>query len=227
MKKVIVALDFAHTDEAIDMVKQIGEGLEWVKIGMEAFYSDPLILERVQKLNLKVFLDLKLHDIPNTVSKSMNVLSKKSVDMTNVHCLGGSEMMTAAKKAFNHPEQSLLGVTQLTSSSEEQIQTEQGVKESLENSVLRLARLAKNSGLNGIVCSALEVQKIKLELGSDFKCICPGIRFPEDKKSDQKRVVDPATAKQLGCDFIVMGRSITKASDPRQAFLKAKQEFEG
>ena len=175
---------------------------------------------------MKIFLDLKLHDIPNTVASALASLMDLGVDMTNVHCLGGKKMMMAAKEV-SRERLSLIGVTQLTSSSEEQLKEEMSLDISLEESVISLASLAKESGLNGVVCSSFEAKNIKEKLGTNFQTVCPGIRFEEDSKDDQVRVATPSYAREQGVDFAVIGRSITKSENPKEKFLRAQLDLRG
>lgn len=226
MGEVIVALDVENRRKAEKAIGQLGSELKWVKVGMQLYYKEgPDVVKSIKDSGLKVFLDLKLHDIPNTVSLAMKSLVGLGVDMTNLHCLGGSRMMREAKEMVGE-SLSLIGVTQLTSSSEEQIKEEMKLQCSLEDSVESLAGLAKQAGLNGVVCSAFEAANVKEKLGSSFTTVCPGIRFKEDDPGDQIRVATPDFAAQNGVDYLVMGRSILKSSNPKASLERAYQLLE-
>lgn len=218
--KVIVALDVDDEVNLSLLLKHLeGQGV-WVKIGMEIFYSlGPTVIQEAKDRGLKVFLDLKLHDIPNTVGHGIKSLSKLKVDMLNVHAAGGLEMMKKGMEALKDLPNSpfLIGVTQLTSTSSEQMNQEQGIPGEISESVLRYALLAKNAGLNGVVSSPLEVAAIKKLCGEDFLTITPGIRPLGAMKDDQKRTTTPAEALALGTNFMVIGRPITQAHNPREA----------
>lgn len=228
MKEVILALDVPSREEAKKLVKAAGPQLNWVKIGMQLYYKEgPAIVKEMKDLGVKVFLDLKLHDIPNTVRSALLSLLSLEVDMTNVHCMGGAKMLWEAGQAVEGSNCQLIGVTQLTSSSEEQIKNELGLRISLEESVKSLATLAKMNGLTGVVCSAFEASVVKHELGQEFSCVCPGIRFDSDDKNDQVRVATPDFAVRNGADYLVMGRSIHKASDPKAKLEEALELIAG
>lgn len=229
MKDVIVALDFKNKEEALNFLNNFEESI-YVKIGMELFYSEgPEIVREIKEMGHKIFLDLKFHDIPNTVAGAMRSCLSLGVDMINLHASGGSQMMTAAmeeaKKADKMPL--VIAVTVLTSMDEKTMKEELHVESSVEEAVLSYAKLTKKSGLQGIVCSALEVKKIKEVMGKDFLTVTPGIRPLESTAGDQSRVVTPAMARELGSDYIVVGRPITKAENPREAYEKIKNEFLG
>ncbi|KHD86194.1 orotidine-5'-phosphate decarboxylase [Heyndrickxia ginsengihumi] len=233
MFKPIIALDFSSWPEAKRFLSLFDSESLYVKVGMELFYqTGPKVIEELKEMGHDIFLDLKLHDIPNTVHKAMKGLAQLDVNMVNVHAAGGLEMMEAAVSGLNEGTKQgkerplIIAVTQLTSTSEEQMQKEQGIKGSLKDSVLRYAALAHQAGLDGVVCSALEACEIRNHIGSQFLSITPGIRFAGDELSDQKRVVTPALAKEYGSSAIVVGRSITKAADPYQAYRKMKQLWE-
>lgn len=235
MTKPIIALDFASQKEVADFLEQFphDESL-FVKVGMELFYQEgPAIVKWLNSLGHSIFLDLKLHDIPNTVEKAMYGLGKMGVAMTNVHAAGGKRMMEAAKKgleagakAADHPQPLLIAVTQLTSTTEEEMQSDQQVSVSLLDSVKHYAKLTAAAGLNGVVCSAKEAKMIKEATSSDFQTICPGIRLAGDAADDQRRVMTPKDAMKNEADFIVVGRSVTQAAQPVAAYRRVLQELE-
>ncbi|EID5119720.1 orotidine-5'-phosphate decarboxylase [Listeria innocua] len=231
MNKPIIALDFQTYQEVEAFLAQFsGESLS-VKVGMELFYSNgPAIVEKIKQQNHAIFLDLKLHDIPNTVKSAMIGLAKLGVDMVNVHASGGKKMMEAAREGLEIGSTSgkrpkLIAVTQLTSTSETDMQKEQLVKASLLESVLHYSDLTKRAGLDGVVCSALEAEEIKLQNGSDFLRVTPGIRLASDATDDQIRVVTPKKARSIGSSNIVVGRSITRANDPVAAYNQVLKEW--
>ena len=201
----------------------------YVKIGMELFYSEgPEIVREIKKRGHKIFLDLKLHDIPNTVEKAMAALSRLDVDMCNVHAAGTKEMMEAAVRGLTREDGSrplLIAVTQLTSTSQERMQEELLIDEDLDKVVVKYAQNAREAGLDGVVCSPLEAGKIHQACGSDFLTVTPGVRFSDGSKDDQVRVTTPAGAKDLGSDYIVVGRPITKAEDPVKAYELCLSQF--
>lgn len=225
MNKTIVALDFASRDEAINFLKGFDKPV-YAKIGMELFYACGLeIIKEVKAMGHNVFLDLKLHDIPNTVRGGMRGLANLGVDIVNVHCAGGSEMMKAAIKGLEEGAKDgkrplCIAVTQLTSTSQEMMNNEQGIPGNVEDCVLRFAKLAKDSGMDGVVCSVHEAKSIHDVCGKDFLTVTPGIRLAEDSADDQKRIATPTYAKEQGCDFIVVGRSITKSENPQETYWK-------
>lgn len=222
----IIALDFPDFDSVKVFLERFpkGENL-YVKIGMELYYAcGAEIVSYVKSLGHSVFLDLKLHDIPNTVESAMRVLAKLGVDMTNVHAAGGVEMMAAAKRCFGD-EGVLIAVTQLTSTSQEQMQDNQNIQTTLEESVRHYARKTAEAGLDGVVCSAHEVISIKDATSSNFVCLTPGIRPAGSEIGDQKRVMTPSQAKAAGSDYIVVGRPITQAQDPYQAYQAIKSDW--
>lgn len=228
---VIIALDFPGKKEVETFLEPFYSRPVWVKVGMELFYEEgsPLITALKEK-ELRIFLDLKLHDIPTTVEKAMTRIAKLGVDMVNVHAAGGTEMMKAAIRgleagSMNGKRPICIAVTQLTSTSQEVLQNELLISETMEHTVGHYAKMAKESGLDGVVCSPLEVPHIKRECGSEFLAITPGIRLSGDEKNDQKRVADPAAAKELGSDYIVVGRSITKAYEPLKTYLNIEKEW--
>lgn len=224
MSEIIVALDVDSAEFALKICDLLSPDLKWVKVGMELYYSaGGELISEIKKRNLKIFLDLKIHDIPNTAKSAIKSINKYSVDMTNLHCAGGFEMMKEAKSVFAGAN--LIGVTQLTSTSEEVLNSELLINKTMEETVLHYARMAKEAGLQGVVCSALEAKMLKSKLGNEFKTICPGIRFDDEEIDDQKRVLSPRKAKELGADFLVMGRSITRSSDPHKQLQRAIKEI--
>lgn len=223
----VIALDFPTFEDVKEFLAKFPEAERlYVKIGMELYYAvGPEIVRYVKGLGHSVFLDLKLHDIPNTVKSAMRVLSQLGVDMTNVHAAGGVEMMAAAREGLGDGPV-LIAVTQLTSTSEEQMRDFQNIQTSLEESVVHYAKKTAEAGLDGVVCSAHEVAKIKKATGEDFVCLTPGIRPSGASTGDQKRVMTPADAAQIGSDYIVVGRPITQAQDPVTAYHSIKSEWE-
>ncbi len=229
MKDVIVALDFKNREDTMDLLKKFQEPI-YVKVGMELFYSaGPDIVREIKSMGHKVFLDLKFHDIPNTVKGAMRSCLSLGADMVNLHASGGSLMMKAAMEEANALKNPplVIGVTVLTSMDEQTLKSELNVNDKVEAAVLRLAAITLVSGLPGIVCSALEVAKVKKELGQDFLTITPGIRPKDASHGDQSRVVTPEMAREMGSDFIVVGRPITKADNPYRVYVKIKNEFLG
>lgn len=230
-KDVIIACDFAGRKETLAFLSKFEGRKPFVKIGMELFYAEgPDIVREIKARGHKVFLDLKLHDIPNTVKKSMAVLTKLDVDMVNVHAAGTSDMMRAALDGLTRQDGSrplLIAVTQLTSTSEERMQKELLISESLPETVLRYAENAKNSGLDGVVCSPLEAGSVKARCGAKFLTVTPGVRFADSKADDQSRIATPERARELGSDYIVVGRPITQAENPVAAYEKCIKEFLG
>ena len=222
----VIALDFP----SFEAVKQFlalfpAEESLYLKVGMELYYATgPEIVSYLKDLGHSVFLDLKLHDIPNTVKSAMKVLSNLGVDMTNVHAAGGVEMMKAAREGLGK-EAKLIAVTQLTSTSEEQMRDFQNIQTSLQESVIHYAKKTAEAGLDGVVCSAQEVKLIKEATNQDFICLTPGIRPADAAVGDQKRVMTPADAYQIGSDYIVVGRPITQATDPVAAYRAIKDEW--
>ncbi len=222
----IVALDFPFFEDVKTFLSYFPDDEKlYVKIGMELYYAvGPEIVRYVKELGHSVFLDLKLHDIPNTVKSAMKVLSHLGVDMTNVHAAGGVEMMQAAREGLGS-DAKLIAVTQLTSTSQEQMHDYQNIQTSLKESVVHYARKAAESGLDGVVCSAQEVKDIKIATSQDFICLTPGIRPKGSALGDQKRVMTPADAYQIGSDYIVVGRPITRAENPLEAYQTIKSEW--
>lgn len=227
MNKPIIALDFSSKQQVEDFLAQFDE-LLFVKIGMELFYQEgPELVRWIKSQGHEIFLDLKLHDIPNTVESAMQGIAKLGVDLTNVHAAGGIEMMQAAKRGLGDSAAKLIAVTQLTSTSEEQMHEDQLIYVSLEESVLHYAKQAKRAGLDGVVCSVLESSAISRACGEEFLKVTPGIRLAESEADDQKRVATPAAAKQQGSTHIVVGRAITKAENPAAAYSQIKTEWSG
>lgn len=228
-KDVIIACDFSGRAEVLDFLDKFEGRKPFVKIGMELFYAEgPQIVREIKARGHRIFLDLKLHDIPNTVKKAMSVLSALDIDMCNLHAAGTSAMMTAALEGLTRPDGTrplLIAVTQLTSTSEERMRAELLIGQSLEETVLHYAQNARRSGLDGIVCSPLEAGKVKAVCGSGFLTVTPGVRFADAAADDQVRITTPERARQLGSDFIVMGRPITAADDPVAAYERCLREF--
>ncbi|WP_411844019.1 orotidine-5'-phosphate decarboxylase [Salinicoccus sp. HZC-1] len=228
MKRPIIALDFGTMKEVKQFLSQFNEPL-FVKVGMELYLQNgPDIIREIREMGHDIFLDLKLYDIPNTVGKAMEGLGKLDVQMTNVHAQGGSAMMKRALESFKdgNPDGTLIAVTQLTSMNDSNVKEEQKSNLTLEDSVKHYALLAKHAGLDGVVSSPLESEMIHEYCGDDFLTITPGIRLQEDSKDDQIRVVTPAIANQLGTDYIVVGRSITKAADPVEKYRMVQVMWE-
>lgn len=230
-KDVIIALDFPGAKETYSFLDKFTGRKPFVKIGMELFYAEgPGIVKEIKNRGHKVFLDLKLHDIPNTVKGGMQSLRDLSVDMTNVHASGGIKMMKAAVEGLTREDGTrpiLIAVTQLTSTSQETMTEELLIDQPIADVVIKYAANAKAAGLDGVVCSPLEAGRIHDEIGADFMTVTPGIRFAGDAKGDQSRVTTPEKAKEIGSDYIVVGRSITGASDPVEAYERAMREFVG
>ncbi|MBQ1512121.1 MAG: orotidine-5'-phosphate decarboxylase [Erysipelotrichaceae bacterium] len=228
-REVIIACDFDDQEKLYDFLDLFRDKKPFVKIGMELFYGNgPQIVREIKRRGHKIFLDLKLHDIPNTVHKSMRKLAELNVDMVNVHAAGSIAMMEAAAKALREKNSDavLLAVTQLTSTTEEVMNKELWIDHPMEDTVRHYAMNAKAAGCQGVVCSPLEAAAVKEVCGEDFLTVTPGIRFADDDKGDQKRVTTPAKAKELGSSYIVVGRSITSAADPVKAYERACAEFE-
>ncbi|HFI0695329.1 TPA: orotidine-5'-phosphate decarboxylase [Streptococcus suis] len=222
----IIALDFAGREEVEAFLNEFpAQEKLYVKVGMELYYAEgPSIISYLKDCGHSIFLDLKLHDIPNTVESAMRVLAKLGVDMTNVHAAGGVEMMQAARRGLGS-DAVLIAVTQLTSTSEEQMRSDQNIQTSLQDAVVHYAQKAAQAGLDGVVCSANEVSLIKSATSSDFVCLTPGIRPAGGEVGDQKRVMTPAEAARIGSDYIVVGRPITRAENPYQTYLAIKEEW--
>lgn len=225
-KRPIIALDFASKVEVQSFLEQFPAHEKlYVKVGMELYYAEgPSIISYLKDCGHSIFLDLKLHDIPNTVESAMRVLAKLGVDMTNVHAAGGLEMMKAARRGLG-ADAVLIAVTQLTSTSEEQMRSDQNIQTSLQDAVVHYAQKAAQAGLDGVVCSAHEVALIKGATRSDFVCLTPGIRPAGGDVGDQKRVMSPTEAARIGSNYIVVGRPITRSENPYQAYLAIKEEW--
>lgn len=230
-KDVIIALDFENRVKTMAFLDQFTEEKPFVKIGMELFYAEgPQIVRDIKARGHKIFLDLKLHDIPNTVKKAMAVLSGLDVDMTNLHAAGTKAMMEAALEGLTRPDGTrpmLIAVTQLTSTSQERMESDLLIHEPLDKVVMHYAKCAAESGLAGIVCSPLEAGKVHETCGKDFVTVTPGVRFADGEVGDQVRVTTPAKAKEIGSDYIVVGRPITQAADPVVAYRRCVSEFVG
>ena len=230
-KDVIVACDFSSAEQVFKFLDRFTDRKPFVKIGMELFYAEgPQIVREIKARGHQIFLDLKLHDIPNTVKKAMAVLSGLDVDMCNVHAAGTSAMMKAALEGLTRPDGSrplLIAVTQLTSTDEESMRRELLIDRPLDETVMHYARNAMESGLDGVVCSPLESGKVHQVCGAGFVTVTPGVRFADGDVGDQKRVTTPARAKELGSDYIVVGRPITAAEDPVAAYNRCVEEFVG
>ena len=230
-KDVIIACDFASAEETFKFLDKFEGKKPFVKIGMELYYAEgPSIVREIKKRGHKIFLDLKLHDIPNTVKKAMAVLSRLDVDMTNLHAAGTRRMMEAAIEGLTKPDGTrpiLIAVTQLTSTDQETMENDLLIKEPIAEVVMHYAECAKNAGLDGVVCSPLEAGKVHERCGAGFVTVTPGVRFADGDKGDQKRVMTPAEAKKIGSDYIVVGRPITAAIDPVAAYERCCREFIG
>jgi len=231
-KDVIVALDFPTREETLAFLDRFPAGEKpFVKIGMELFYAQgPDIVREIKDRGHRIFLDLKLHDIPNTVGRAMAVLSRLDADMVNLHAAGGSEMMRAALEGLTRPDGSrplLIAVTQLTSTNAATLRDELLIETPMAETVLRYARNAADSGLDGVVCSPLEAAAVKERCGASFVTVTPGIRFAGGDAGDQKRIMTPENAAASGCDYLVMGRPITRDSDPAAAYRRAVAQFLG
>ena len=230
-KDVIIACDFASAEDTFRFLDNFTDKKPFVKIGMELFYAEgPSIVKEIKKRGHKIFLDLKLHDIPNTVKKSMAVLSNLDVDICNLHAGGTCRMMEAALEGLTRPDGTrplLIAVTQLTSTDQESMENDLLIKEPIDKVVMHYAHNAKKSGLDGVVCSPLEAGKVHEICGADFLTVTPGVRFADGDIGDQKRVMTPAQAKEIGSDYIVVGRPITAAADPVAAYNRCIEEFVG
>lgn len=230
-KDVIVACDFSSKQEVMSFLDKFQGKKPFVKIGMELFYAEgPSIVKEIKERGHKIFLDLKLCDIPNTVKKSMKVLSELDVDMTNLHAFGTKAMMEAAIEGLTRPDGTrpiLIAVTQLTSTSEERMKADQLINEPLEKVVMHYAKCASECGLDGVVCSPLEAGKVKETCGKDFVTVTPGVRFADGDVGDQVRITTPEKAKEIGSDYIVVGRPVTQAEDPVAAYERCVREFVG
>ncbi|MBR3485961.1 MAG: orotidine-5'-phosphate decarboxylase [Clostridia bacterium] len=232
-KDVIVACDFSSAEAVFSFLDRFAElsRKPFVKIGMELYYAEgPDIVREIKRRGHKIFLDLKLHDIPNTVKKAMAVLSRLDVDICNLHAAGASAMMRAAIEGLTREDGTrplLIAVTQLTSTDQETMERDLLIERPIDEVVMHYAATAANAGLDGVVCSPLEAQKVHEVCGKEFITVTPGIRFAEGERGDQKRVMTPADAKAIGSDYIVVGRPITAAEDPVGAYLRCVAEFCG
>ena len=230
-KDVIIACDFDSKEKTIAFLDKFTNQKPFVKIGMELFYAEgPEIIREIKSRGHKIFLDLKLHDIPNTVKKAMAVLSRLDVDMCNLHAGGTIKMMEAALEGLTRPDGTrplLIAVTQLTSTDQESMENDLLIKEPIDKVVMHYAENAKKAGLDGVVCSPLEAEKVHSTCGKEFVTVTPGVRFADGDVGDQKRVMTPAQAKEIGSDYIVVGRPITAAEDPVAAYDRCVREFIG
>ena len=229
-RDVIIACDFSSAAQTFDFLDLFDTGRKpFVKIGMELFYSEgPQIVREIKRRGHRIFLDLKLHDIPNTVRKAMKVLSGLDVDMCNVHAAGTIEMMRAALEGLTRPDGSrplLIAVTQLTSTSEERMRSELLIDAGINETIVKYASNAAEAGLDGVVCSPLEAGMVKEACGKGFLTVTPGIRFADSASDDQVRITTPAKARAIGSDYIVVGRPVTAAADPVQAYARCVKEF--
>ena len=228
-KDVIVACDFSSAQQVFDFLDKFEERKPFVKIGMELFYAEgPQIVREIKKRGHKIFLDLKLHDIHNTVKKSMSVLSSLDIDMCNVHAAGTINMMTAALEGLTRDDGSrplLIAVTQLTSTDRETMERDLLIHDEMDKVVMHYAHNALTAGLDGVVCSPQESGKVHQECGNSFLTVTPGVRFKDGDAGDQKRIMNPAEAKKAGSDYIVVGRPITSAADPVEAYERCIREF--
>ncbi|MBO4216806.1 MAG: orotidine-5'-phosphate decarboxylase [Clostridia bacterium] len=230
-KDVIIACDFANREQVLSFLELFREEKPFVKIGMELFYAEgPAVVREIKSRGHKIFLDLKLHDIPNTVKKAMAVLSALDVDIVNLHCAGTTAMMTAALEGLTRPNGTrplLIGVTQLTSTDQQSMERDLLIREPIDKVVSHYALTAKKAGLDGVVCSPMEAEKVHEICGKDFLTVTPGIRFADGDRGDQRRVMTPKDARKAGADFIVVGRPITAAEDPVAAYKRCVAEFLG
>ena len=230
-RDVIIACDFSSAAETYAFLDKFQDEKPFVKIGMELFYAEgPAIVREIKRRGHRIFLDLKLHDIPNTVKKSMSVLSRLDVDMCNLHAAGTIEMMKAALEGLTRPDGTrplLIAVTQLTSTSEERMRNDLLIDHNINDVVVHYAKNAKVAGLDGVVCSPLEAGIVKEACGAEFMTVTPGIRFADGEVGDQVRITTPEKAREIGSDYIVVGRPITAAEDPVAAYQRCVREFCG
>ncbi|MBE5756315.1 MAG: orotidine-5'-phosphate decarboxylase [Clostridia bacterium] len=228
-KDVIIACDFDSKEKVMNFLSLFKDKKPFVKIGMELYYAEgPAIVKELKENGHKIFLDLKLHDIPNTVKKAMAVLSRLDVDMCNLHASGATQMMKGALEGLTRPDGTrpiLIGVTQLTSTDQETMERDLLIKEPIDKVVMHYALTAKNAGLDGVVCSPLEAEKVHDVCGKEFVTVTPGIRFADGDVGDQKRIMTPKEARRIGSDYIVVGRPITAAEDPVAAYERCVREF--
>ncbi len=230
-KDVIIACDFDSAEKTFEFLDKFTDKKPFVKIGMELYYAEgPRIVKEIKKRGHKIFLDLKLHDIPNTVKKSMAVLSRLDVDMTNLHAAGTINMMKGALEGLTRADGTrpiLIAVTQLTSTDQESMERDLLIKENIADVVMHYAKNAAIAGLDGVVCSPLEAGIVHKTCGENFITVTPGVRFSDGEVGDQKRVMTPSEARKIGSDYIVMGRPITQAENPVEAYERALKEFLG
>ena len=230
-RDVIIACDFASREQTMNFLEKFQDEKPFVKIGMELYYAEgPQIVKDIKARGHKIFLDLKLHDIPNTVKKAMAVLSRLDVDICNLHCAGTINMMKAAIEGLTRPDGTrplLIGVTQLTSTDQESMEKDLWINQPIDEVIMHYAECAKEAGLDGVVCSPLEAGKVHERCGASFLTVTPGVRFADGDVGDQKRVTTPAKANELGSDYIVVGRPITAAEDPVAAYRRCMKEFVG
>ena len=228
-KDVIIACDFDNAKDTLEFLDKFQDQKPYIKIGMELFFSEtPEIVREIKRRGHKIFLDLKLHDIPNTVKKTMAALSKLDIDMVNVHCAGTTAMMKAALEGLIREDGTrpiLIAVTQLTSTDQEAMEKDLLIHGDIKDVVMHYAKTAKNAGLDGVVCSPAEAEKVHEECGADFLTVTPGIRFADSAADDQKRVMTPQQAREIGADYIVVGRPITQAADPVAVYERCVREF--
>lgn len=230
-RDVIIACDFGSAEETFRFLDLFAgeERKPFLKVGMELFYAEgPAVVREIKRRGHRIFLDLKLHDIPNTVHRAMAVLSRLDVDMCNVHAAGTVEMMRAAREGLTRPDGTrplLIAVTQLTSTSEERMRRELLVGATMEETIVHYARNAREAGLDGVVCSPLEAGMVHAACGAEFLTVTPGVRFADGEAADQVRVTTPARAREIGSDFIVVGRPVTRATDPVEAYRRCVAEF--
>lgn len=230
-RDVIIACDFSSKEQVLNFLDKFTATKPFVKIGMELFYAEgPEIVREIKARGHRIFLDLKLHDIPNTVKKAMSVLRNLDVDMCNVHAAGTIDMMRAAREGLTREDGTrplLIAVTQLTSTSEERMQRELLIDATINDTIIKYALNTREAGLDGVVCSPLEAAMVKQACGTDFMTVTPGVRFADGEVGDQVRITTPARAREIGSDYIVVGRPITQAADPVAAYERCLEEFLG
>ena len=230
-KDVIIACDFSSKEQVLGFLDRFTETKPFVKIGMELFYAEgPSIVREIKARGHKIFLDLKLHDIPNTVKKAMSVLRNLNVDMCNVHAAGTIDMMRAAVEGLTREDGTrplLIAVTQLTSTSEERMRGELLIDATINDTIVKYALNTRQAGLDGVVCSPLEAAMVKQACGEAFMTVTPGVRFADGEAGDQVRITTPARAREIGSDYIVVGRPVTQAADPVAAYERCLKEFVG
>ena len=227
-KQVIIALDFPDSETTLQFLSNFSNLNPYVKVGMQLFYSEgPEIIKKIKDMGFKVFLDLKLHDIPNTVKSAVKSLCQLNCEIINVHALGGSDMMKAAVSSIKEygSDSKVIAVTQLTSTNSEMLKNELLIQTPMLETVVSYSKNAQNSGLDGVVCSPFEAKSVHEICGDNFITVTPGIRFPNDSKNDQKRVTTPSDARLLGSDMIVVGRTITASNDPVKSYLRCVNDF--